>query len=350
MITCAKRVTFYDRPFPRTFAHMPIIRDIIYGAAARGADVGSLCDKAGISIAALNDSEKQLDFVSAYQVWEYAVKMTGDKLLGLHLGESTNPTILGLIGHLMQSSPTLKDAFENVSKYGVVATDMFRYRISMQSNRYVLQFEPATLWLKQSPDSARHAVEQAMAGTLNVFYLLSGNRTYPAQTNFSFKRPAPLEEYERVFNSSLCYNTESNQLIFEKNQLEKNVLSYDKSLYKVFNAMLKEKRASRKELDKFSERLKKIILTEFNGQVPPIEVLASHMQLTARSLQRKLELEKTTFRAVSTTIKKELAKQFLNNPEVKVGYVASVLGYSEASAFRRAFKSWTNTSPRKIKK
>jgi len=161
------------------FAHMPIIRDIIYGAVARGADLNELCAKLDLSAYDLNDSDKKLDFKQAYLSWEFALKITSDPLLGLHIGESTNPSIMGLVGHLMQSSPTLKDAFQSVCQYGEVATDMFKYRMVQSREEIALRFEPHSIWVETSPTSARQAVEQAMAGTLHAFYLLGGKTVWP---------------------------------------------------------------------------------------------------------------------------------------------------------------------------
>ncbi|CAN5330196.1 AraC family transcriptional regulator [soil metagenome] len=332
------------------FAHMPIIRDIIYGAAARGASIKELCSKASIDSIDLNDSEKKLDFVIAFQVWELAVKLTNDKLLGLHLGESANPTILGLVGHLMQSSPTLKNAFENVSTFGQIATDMFTYSIRKEEDEYILSYNPAVLWVKQSPDSARQATEQAMAGTLHVFYLLSGEKIVPKRTAFQHRKPVITSEYERVFNSLLKFNWPSNELVFAAAQLEKRVLSHDQSLFKIFNAILQNKKTDQTRRLTLKDQLQRVILSHFAGQPPPIEVLASHLNLGVRSLQRKLRFEKVSYRQLSSHLKMELARQLLNNADLKVGYISTILGYSEPSAFRRAYKSWTNASPRKARK
>lgn len=155
---------------------MPIIRDILYGATTRGASLSEMCQKLEISLDELNDSEKYLDFERAYKSWEVALSETDDKSLGLHLGETTNPSILGLIGHLMQSSPTLISAFQSVCHYGKVATDMFYYGWEETGNEFILTFQPTEAWMRVSEKSARQAVEQAMAGTLNVFKLLVGNR------------------------------------------------------------------------------------------------------------------------------------------------------------------------------
>ena len=115
------------------YAHMPIIRDILYGATNRGASLTKLCEDLTISTAELNDSDKFLDFERSYKAWEKAVEFTGDSLLGLHLGETSNPSIMGLIGHLMQSSPDLEKAYRNVCEYSKLATDMFYYTIERRA-------------------------------------------------------------------------------------------------------------------------------------------------------------------------------------------------------------------------
>ena len=326
------------------FAHMPIIRDIIYGAVSRGVDFQAICKQAGIDPFELNDSEKRLDFESSIRVWEQAVKLTGDKMLGLHLGESANPTILGLIGHLMQSSETLQESFFKVCQFGSVATDMFKYGVSRKNSNYILSFKPADLWLQESPESARQAVEQAMAGTIHVFYLLAGIRIMPTRASFSYRRAGPMQEYERVFNCAIEFNAGENHLIFECHNLDKPVLSYDRSVFQLLDGMLQEKKDAIKKNEKIHDLLQRTILSEFKGQVPSIEIMASHLNLTARTLQRKLKKEKNSYRELTNSIKKKLARQWLNKTETKISQVSALLGYSEPSAFRRAFKKW-NAKP-----
>jgi AraC-like DNA-binding protein len=320
------------------FAHMPIIRDIIYGAVARGADLGTLCDKLNLNPFDLNDSDQKIDFKPAYLSWEYALKMTADPLLGLHIGESTSPSIMGLVGHLMQSCSSLKTAFESVCDYSEIATDMFQYKMKQSGEEVSLQFEPHSVWMATSPISARQAVEQAMAGTLHAFFLLSGVRVYPERTNFSFRRNGYAKEYERVFKSPLHFQTKHNELIFHRSQLDIAVLSYDRSLFVVFDKLLKDKKA--KESERVKDQLRRIIINEFKGQIPAIEILASQLHLTVRSLQRKLKEEGVSFRELSGRIRNEVASQLLNSKALKVKEVARLLGYSEASAFRRASKKW----------
>src|ERR1044071_3487674 len=140
------------------FAHMPIIRDILYGAAAHGASLNQLCKELRINVADLDDSGKHADFETSCRSWELAVKMTGDRSLGLHIGQSTNPSIMGLVGYLMQNSDTLLDAFRQVCEYGRVATNMFEYKIIETKGEIILQYTPVAIWRHLYPTGARQAV------------------------------------------------------------------------------------------------------------------------------------------------------------------------------------------------
>ncbi|MBS1544440.1 MAG: AraC family transcriptional regulator ligand-binding domain-containing protein [Bacteroidetes bacterium] len=319
---------------------MPIIREIIYGVAHYGADPGELCQRSGIRLDDLNDSEARLEFESAARVWDYAVDLTGNKLLGLLLGERSTPLILGMIGHLMQSSPSLLEAFKAVSKFGEVATDMFRYDMKVAGTRCMLEYQPAAIWTKLYPESARHATEQAMSGTLHVFQLLGGKNIYPLKAEFSHQRKQPLQEYERVFGCPLTFGTKANQLLFEKHQLDQKVLSHDRSIYLRFERILQDLQSSMRKEKKLPELVEQIILSEFKGQTPPIAVMASRLNMTVRSFQRKLSEEGVVYRDFSFRIRMTIADKLLKNDQQSIRHVARVLGYSEASAFTRARKSW----------
>jgi len=332
------------------YAHMPIIRDILYGAANRGASLGNLCDELSISTEELNDSEKFLDFERSYKAWEKAVEFTEDQLLGLHLGETSNPSIMGLIGHLMQSSPDLEKAFQTVCEYGKVATDMFTYSIQKKDDQVLLSYEPSSQWMLISPNSARQAVEQAMAGTLHVFKVLSGKKIAPIFTRLTMAKPKSIEEYERVFQSPLEFNAPVAQLKFKASDLFQPVISYDKSLYVLFDKLLHEKSEALRHQLTFTDQVKKLITIEFKGQVPSVEVAASRMNMTGRSFQRRLQLEGKSYRTISSQLRKEFALRLLNTSNSKMEEIADVLGYSEASAFRRAFKTWTDAAPNKVRR
>jgi AraC-like DNA-binding protein len=317
---------------------MPIIRDILYGAASQGANLTDLCKRLAVSVEELNDSEKSVDFETACQAWELAVNDTHDSMLGLHLGEAATPAILGLIGHLMQSSPDLLTAYQQVCKHATLATDMFTYSIESTKEQTLLRYEPARLWVKASELSARQAVEQAMAGTLNVFYLLSGRRIKPVFTEFTFPKHRDMREYDRIFCSALKFTGKQNALHFKTADLKVNVITYDKSLFALFDKIIREKLEKLTRKTSLSDQVRKILTQEFKGQIVPAVVMAARLNMSVRTFQRKLHEEGDSYRNLSIKLRKEMALLLLKNQRSSVRDVARMLGYSEARALRKAIK------------
>lgn len=320
------------------FAHMPILRDILVGAAQRGANLLSLCEELHLSVDDLNDSGRSAGFETAYRAWELALKQTNDPLLGLHLGEATTPSILGLIGHLMQSSPDLLTAYQQVSRHAGLATDMFRYLIAVENNETVLTYQPVKAWTAVSPDSARQAVEQAMAGTLNVFYLLSGKKVTPRQAEFAYARPKAIRDYERVFGRVL-FGKKENLLRFRTEELKLPVKSYDTSMFALFDKLVREKISSMKRTASLSDAVRRILADEFKGQIVPAAVVAGKLNMSVRTFQRKLNEEGSNYRDIASGLRKSFAKKLLSQRGTRVSEVARLLGYSEASALRKALKN-----------
>jgi AraC-like DNA-binding protein len=317
------------------FAHMPIIRDILYGAASRGASLSELCKTLKLRPEELGDSEIKLDFHRAIKAWEYATQMTNDNLLGLHIGESSTASIMGMVGNLMQSCPDLLSAFENMTRYSSLATDMFDYSTKSSSNEVTLSYSPAGLWIKTSPRSARHAVEQAMSGTLQVFQHLAGARIFPLRTIFKHKRAGDLSEYNRVFHSDVQFGSVSNQLVFQKKDMRIRVVSHDRALFAVFEKMLKEKKPGKT----LGAQVRQLILSDFQGQIPSLEIISARLNTTSRTLQRRLSNEGVTFRSLVVEIQRELTNLLMKSG-ARVSQVTDYLGYSDSSAFRRAYKKW----------
>jgi len=332
------------------FAHFPIIRDILYGAAQRGADLSAMCRKLEIPLTDLTRSDKVLEFEKAYQTWDVAVKATGNATLGLHLGTSTTPSILGIVGHLMQSCGTLIEAFRQVSIYSAVATDMFHYTMTERGDRVTLHFTPAAAWRKVSPQTARHAVDQAMAGCLNVFFLLSGQRVRPESASFTAQKPLQLNDYTQVFGENVRFGARANELVFNRSDLDLPLPRHDRSLLGTFESMAKKQLRLRRAKQTFHDEVLHCMRFEFAAQVPSLETMAARMNMSTRTFQRKLADEKLNYRDLSEQASKEIAMSLIASGNIRIADIARLMGYSEPSAFRRAVKRWTRSTPGKLKK
>jgi AraC-like DNA-binding protein len=147
----------------------------------------------------------------------------------------------------------------------------------------------------------------------------------------------------------VLFNKNANRMIASKKDVATAILSSDQSMFQLFNSIVADKQ-SLLATNGMAENLKQVLFMQFKGRIPTIEEAAAALNTTPRNLQRKLLQEKTTFRDISGAIRKEIAFQLMQNPAIKISEVSDILGYSDLTAFRKAFKSWTNSTPRAIRK
>ena len=160
-----------------------------------------------------------------------------------------------------------------------------------------------------------------------------------------FSKPAVPDEHERIYGCPVTFSKQDNRLFFRKDFLITPVMSHDRSLYVLFRQILHERETVLSESMTFVEKVRRAVIHDFKGQVPPVEVIASHLNFSNRSFQRKLEGENTSYRQIANEIKKELTLTLLRSPHHTTGEIAKVLGYTDPSSFHAAFKSWTNETP-----
>lgn len=322
-------------------AQMSILRDIIYGAVPYGANVVSACAALGIEPNELNDSERLIPFKPAAEVWDVVIEQTKHDLLGLHLGEKITPAILGLIGYLMQSSRNLLEAILQLARFNDLHSTMMKYQIVETDDEVGIHYHAATVWVHQYPESVRQSIELAMSGLVTFFKTISGAGVYPVKVELGY--PARQSaEYERVFRGTVVFNAGRDAMTFKKKDLLVPIASFDKSLFTRFADILEKKLTSLNAEQKFSDRIRQTILTEFKGNSPSVEVIAATMNMTPRSIQRRLKEEDTTYREIAGRFKKELADVVLSDPRFSASQVSTLLGYSDASALRKAIKRWTS--------
>jgi AraC-like DNA-binding protein len=189
----------------------------------------------------------------------------------------------------------------------------------------------------------------AMAGTLAIIKVLTGIKITPLQVDVTAEKTVIPCEYERIYKTEVIFGRSANRMILKKNVLDLPVLSYDQSLYVLFNRLLEDQKMSTRQARSFADQVKRLLAHQFKGQVPPLPVMASQLHLSDRSFQRKLQMEGYTYRSLSIELKKEIAVNLLENSNAKINTISELLGYNEPSAFRKAFKSWTDATPVQVK-
>ncbi|SKB81124.1 AraC family transcriptional regulator [Dyadobacter psychrophilus] len=322
-----------------------VLRNIIYAATAKGGNLGKLCAALGIHPSDLHDGDRKIAGVKpVMDLWDEVIAATGDQAFGLHMGLENKPSVLGLLGYLMQSCRTVDEAFSKILTYQQTVSGWISYNYLM-GKEFELIFSVNPIWQQASPETARQALETAISGSLSYINIFTGQRVFPLRAELAYKSPVSRAEYEKILHCAVSFGAEQTKLIFAKEVAGMPLVSYDESLYMSFAEILKNKCAVTSTQSSFAEQVRRVIIQDFYGKIPSLQIIAAHMNLSERSLQRRLQQESESYRSLGATIKQELAFNLLKNTDATVLAISEVLGYTEPSAFHRAFKNWTQTSP-----
>lgn len=320
-----------------------VIRSIFQTATSFGAAFDTLCEMSGIDASEIGDSEKMVQWEKSALIWIPLLKLTADPLIGLHVGISTPKLLHGMVGFLIQSSKDVDQGLQMLSSYGRMSSPMVEYAYTVDDVA-ILEIHQNKMWLMRHPEPARHANDFLFAAIVNTFFTLTGKRIVPLRIELAYKM-REISEYQKFFGCDILFNKDSNRIILDKRDIALPILTSDQSMFQLFRSIVADKQAL---LDSNGAKgnLKQVLFMQFKGRIPSLEEAASALNMTPRGLQRKLLLEGTTFRDVAAEIRKEIALKLMQNPSIKISEVSDILGYSDPTAFRKAFKAWTSVTPR----
>ena len=322
------------------------IANIIQFAAQQGVDSRRLLALTGKKMEELCAEELMMEAPVYNSIVEETEALSGDDLFGLHLGEYLSLSAAGLIVQIAQSSNTVLDALNYMVEYANLGCQALPFQLKELDNVWELSIRPNALWLEQSPKSVRHTMDGTLVFTLREFHTLTRQKYYPNRIHFAYPRPKKLAEYERIFNCSLRFNQPLTAIYLDKKQVAEKVVTSDYRLLQLLVQYAQDKLAKMEGQLGFATVVKQSIINLVKPQFPTIEQVAANLNLSVRTLQRKLKEEGLTYKVVLDELRKEFAIDYLKNKQLTVKEIAYMLDYAEPSSFIRSFKRWTGKSPR----
>ena len=320
------------------YSQISILRNHVYLAVDFGANFQELCSRLKITPEYLNNGEGHAEWQPGEDFWLNALEMTGIPNLGLQMGQRPNNlNAFGMLGLLAGTCRNVREAVETICKYNDTLTGAFKFSFEMSGSEGVFVFDPHLIWEETALESARQAVDMLMSGWTKTFHDATGKKIYPLRTESRYS-PRFEDEYHNILKSPIVFNQKHNCFIFSKEYLNTPLVSHDESHYAIFNALLQQKQKQLESKNSLAARIKHIVLAKFKGQITHIDIVASQLCMTSRTLQRKLTAENTSYRKICNDLRRELASDLIKAGKSKRTEVASLLGYSDVDAFKKAFK------------
>jgi AraC-like DNA-binding protein len=314
-------------------------------AQAQNIDAADILRGTGLKLTDLDDDETWISYRQTMRIVDNAYQLTGREDLGLEVGFAEDMSSLGILGYAMASCDTVGEALSVGAKYSRTTQNLCDLKL-VDENRQ-LRLYAATPFLLSSRQY-RFAIEELFASIVHFVHILSGKEVYPERVEWSYADPGYPVAYQQVFHCPLIFDSAENCLVLRHSTCALPIPQGNR-----FNARMGEKMCLeilRKFVgeDDLATRTRQIIL-QTPGQMPSEADMAGSLAVSGRTLRRKLGELGTSYRQLTDEVRSELAQHYLRDSGFTVEHVSHLLGYTETTNFRRAFKRWTGVSPRKYR-
>ncbi len=321
------------------------VLNMIHFATSKGANIKELVSITGLTPEALCTEECQLDSEVYNSIVQSIVQQTGDPFFGLHLGESLNLSAAGLVAQITQTSNTIKQALEYACDFAQLACSSLPMQLVEHDDFYKLTMVPETLWFNQSKESVRQTVDGTLVFTIREYHELTRKLHFPVKIHLPFDPPVSTSEYERLLQCPVLFGKNEIAIFFKKEHIEESIVTSDYRLLRILVAHAEKRLEEIRAKKSFSDQVKASVTSMIKPEFPTIEQVASHLNISVRTLQRKLANEGAYFKEIIDTLRKEFAFSYLKQNDLTVNQIAYLLNYTDASGFIRSFKRWTGVTP-----
>jgi AraC-like DNA-binding protein len=174
---------------------------------------------------------------------------------------------------------------------------------------------------------------------------LVGRRIPILRTEFSYAEPAHSAEYRLMYCADLRFGRPNTLIAFDAAYLDLPVVQNDKSVKEFLRTAPESILLKYKNSSSLSARVRRRLRQYLAGEVPDFNGLADELNMTPATLRRRLHEEGESYQSIKDQLRRDLAISYLSHSSRSVMDIALELGFSERSAFHRAFRKWTGASP-----
>ena len=308
-----------------------------------GLDAVGIAQQAGVDLAAIPAPGERIEIDKIDAVLHVTIPLVADPAFGLQAARCWHPSELGVLGYAWLSSSTLRTGLERAVRYSRLIGERGTIEIEDTRQGLKVRFEanrgnPAVVPI------AAVVVDIIIAILLDLCRMNAGATLRPVAAGLRRRKPDASDAYERFFGCPVEFGAEENAFVLSSKDADRPLPSANRQLAAVFNRMLTDE-LSRLDKSDVVSRCRAVVLENLSsGEETEVDT-AKQLHMSSRTLQRKLAEANTTYLQLVDDTRKDLALRYIEDPRHSVTDITFSLGFSQPSAFTRAFKRWTGLSP-----
>ncbi len=262
-----------------------------------------------------------------------------DPLLGLHLGQTIHPSQLGALGYVLLACENLGAALLRIQRY---------HRLVHDINPVQHRIEGGNLELQWGTSHGRPGAlfdEAGITGIVQFARDLCGQKLPLALVDFVNPPPADPRPYQVYFDCPVRFAQSITRLAMPVSSLMAPLRQPDPTLRQLMEEQVNAAMAQLPAAGSLAEMTRRVVAHLAPRGTPELEQVAQALHLSPRVFYRRLAEQGLNFRDLREAALQQVAELHLRDPRLTLAEVGALLGYSEQSAFSRAFKRWSGVPP-----
>ena len=304
-----------------------------------GCDPDEIFASVGLTIAEFKDPDNRISFVEGSNLLARCVNATGSAPVGLMLGKRVDPSSLGVAGFMLKSAPDVGSALRDLVRYLDLHDQGGALSLATVNRKAFLGYSI----LIDDVEAAGEIYDLSMAVACRVMRGFCGETWNPAEVVLSRRQPQDVSPYRRFFRAHVQFDAGQSALVFSRRWLKHPIATADPFLHRYLQKEASELRGQRDV--SLRADLHRLLLKSMAIRECRVSGIAKQLGMHERTLNRRLQEEGTTFRQELQEIRFSIAKHLLAGTNMSLSKISEVLDYSDETAFSRAFKRWSASTP-----
>jgi AraC-like DNA-binding protein len=304
-----------------------------------GADPAKVLAEAGFDLRLFDDPDNRISYAARSRLMGHCATRTSCPHFGLLVGQQAALESLGLVGLMVKDSPDVGTALRNLVRYLHLHVRGAQTSLVIDGNLVMFGYQA----YQRRAEASEQVGDGATAVMCNILRDLCGREWKPVEVRFVHSRPYDVGPFRRFFGAPLSFNAEQYSVVFSAAWLGRRLPATDPALHRLLQREIH--RLEDRHGEDFPEQVRSVLRTAVVTGHADANRIASLFSMSSYALARRLRAFGVGFRELVEETRFEISRQMLEGSKIEVSEIAAAFEYSNASAFTRAFRRWSGTTP-----
>lgn len=326
------------------FASAPAVLQYLKAAQDYGIEPEHALGATGITDKLLTDHSIRIKGTEFQALILHLIEQTQDPLFGLKSARYVQPGSYSILGYILMNCTNAGEAMTRTQSYETLVGDMGITHTEQQNELtrfyWTCQYE--------HPEVRKHMIDNVL-GSWVFFARWLADQPDKSPVEVILEHPCPdaqqQKHYEEIFSCKVTFGAKASCIVVDDSILKMPIRQPDPQLLKTLEGHADILLANVSETQPLDIRCKNILRNLILEGIPRKDAVAAKLDMTARTLQRRLQQCDTSYQQILDDLRKDMALELLQDTTEPVQDIAYKLGFTEARSFHRSFKNWTGKTP-----